>query len=114
MDINTKLTDMAINIGSRILCRELQLNKKHAVNEWCYEINLQALEKELFDDNHELVEMVKDNIPHFMRLVNNTVDQKLKYLYYEGFLRKEEDYYYVLSKEELESEINSICTKNND
>lgn len=115
MDKLDKLTEMAINIGANVLCAELIKHKKHPVDDWCYELNMEKLfEQELYhSDTDEYVNLVKANTPKFMRLINNTIGQKLKYLYDEGYLRKEGDCYYVLSQEEVDAQINEY-TKAND
>jgi hypothetical protein len=112
MDKPDKLTEMAISIGANVLCAELIKHKKHPVDDWCYELDIEKLFRENIDD-HEEVNLVTENPSYFVKMINNTIGQKLNYLYSEGFLRKEDDFYYVLSKEEIEAQVNEY-TKTND
>ena len=99
---NTSLEQLAIIVANDLLLEELKFNKKHPVDQWCYEIDPEDLSEE------EDVKLVTDNMKQFHYLLNSAVEKKLKYLYSEGFTRKENGYYYTLSKEEIEESITSI------
>lgn len=101
MDNNT-LEQLAIIVGTDLLLEELKINKKHPVDQWCYEIDPEDISEE------EDAKLVTDNMKQFHYLLNNAVEKKLKYLYSEGFTRKENGYYYTLSKKEIEDSVNNI------
>ncbi len=104
MDKTVILQGMAEAIGANILIREFTESSKHPVEEWCYELDIDKL----FEEENEYAILVKENISDFMQFLNNTIEHKLKYLYTEGFLRKENDYYYTLSQKEIEESIEQL------
>ncbi len=105
MDNNT-LETLAVHVGCTMLLNELKKNKKHPVDQWCYELDA----NDLADEEHG--ELVSNNMKQFHYLLNSAVERKLNYLYSEGFTRKENGYYYTLSKKEIEDEIKRLENTN--
>lgn len=104
MDKTVILQSMAEAIGANILIREFTESSKHPVEEWCYELDI----NKLFEEENEYAVLVRDNESDFMQFLNNSIENKLKYLYNEGFLRKENDYYYTVSQKEIEESIEQL------
>ena len=110
MDTDT-LPKLAKILAHQMLLKEFRANKKHSVSNWAYSVDFNALKG--LGVYQEVADLVLENKGMFVDMLNSVIDKKLKYMYDEGFLRKEEDYYIVLTKKEVEEGVRQL-EKTND
>lgn len=97
------MVELAKSVSQDILRRELINSKKYPIG-----MSLD-LDVELLPDD-ENGDMAREDPDEFMRLVNNCISKRLKYLYEEGFLYKNKDFYRVYTEKELKIQLKNIAT----
>ena len=100
------LAELAKAVSLDILHDEFMVNKKFPINKEL-KLNIDLLPK---DENGD---MAREDPEEFMRLLNNCVTNRLKYLYEEGFLEKKKYYYYALTEQDIKDRLEEL-EKGND
>lgn len=108
MDNKPDLKKAIDYLTSKILIDIFKNENKHPVDEWCYELDVDQLECTLKDEHGDYLELIQDDVSEFTKMLNNSFEAKLNYFYNEGFLRKENNYYYPVSDAEIQESIDKL------
>ena len=100
-----KLTSLAQDMGDMVLSRAFKESDKVPIDLAC-KVDFDKLSG--FDEG----ELARSDPDNFVRLLNNYVYKRLNYLYDEGFLDKEEDFYRPYTDKEMQEQIKRL--ENND
>jgi len=96
-----KLTSLAQDVGDMMLSSVFREDGKVPIDIG-FKVDFDKLSG--FDEG----ELARSDPDNFVRLLNNHVYKRLNYLYDEGFLDKEEEFYRAYTKDEMEKIINDI------
>jgi hypothetical protein len=95
------LIELAKAVGNDILLVELTKNKKFPINK-DLKLDIDMLPE---DENGDLA---REDPDEFIRLVNNSISNRLNYMYEEGFLAKKKAYYRIYTEKELRDQLLDI------
>lgn len=95
------LIDLAKAVSQDILRDEFLTNKRFPIHK---EIKIDL--NKLPDD--QCGDMAREDPDEFERLINNCINNRLNYLYDEGFLDKKKGYYRMYTESEIKKQIDQV------